>query len=338
MATRAKKLPSGNWRVNLYIGTDPDGKKKYKSFTAPTKKEAEYQAAEYALTRKEKRKPQALTVGEAIDRYIDNKTAVLSPATIYGYRKQRRNMLQSLMNIRLESLSNETIQKAINRDAAHLAPKTVSNAYGLLAAALKEYAPDMNIAVKLPARVKPDIKIPTKQEIDVMLKLALDKGDHALYVAILLGSQMGMRRSEICALTPSDIKNGYISITKAMVQDDQKKWIIKSTKTYAGKRTLQATAAVISALSDVKPADNGTLLGLTPDIISHRFGNLPSVCRFHDLRHYYASVMLALGIPDKYAMERMGHASTGMLKAVYQHTMQDKQREVAETINAFFNT
>ena len=52
MATRAKKLPSGNWRVNLYIGTDPDGKKRYKSFTAATKKEAEYQAAEYNLKRK----------------------------------------------------------------------------------------------------------------------------------------------------------------------------------------------------------------------------------------------------------------------------------------------
>ena len=337
MATRAKKLPSGNWRVNLYIGTDPDGKKRYKSFTAATKKEAEYQAAEYNLKRKEKAKPQALTVGEAIDRYIDSKTAVLAPSTIYTYRKQRRNMLQGLMSIRIEQLTHEIIQKAINQEAKRLSPKTVSNAYMLLASTLKEYVPDMQLNVRLPARVKPDIKIPTKQEVESMLKLAQDKGDHALYVAILLGSQMGMRRSEICALTPADVKNGRISITKAMVQDDQKRWVIKGTKSYAGKRTLQATDAVKSALSGLKKSDDGTLLGLTPDIISHRFGNLPSVCRFHDLRHYYASVMLALGIPDKYAMEQMGHASPAMLKAVYQHTMQDKQKEVVETINAFFN-
>ncbi len=42
----AKKLPSGSWRVNLFIGTE-DGKRKYKSFTAATKREAEFQAAQY---------------------------------------------------------------------------------------------------------------------------------------------------------------------------------------------------------------------------------------------------------------------------------------------------
>ena len=36
---KAKKLPSGNWRVNLYDYTDPaTGKRIYKSFTATTRK------------------------------------------------------------------------------------------------------------------------------------------------------------------------------------------------------------------------------------------------------------------------------------------------------------
>lgn len=52
MAT-AKKLPSGNYRVNLYIGKGVDGKRKYKSFTAPTKKAAEYLAAQYNQLKKE---------------------------------------------------------------------------------------------------------------------------------------------------------------------------------------------------------------------------------------------------------------------------------------------
>ena len=47
--------------------------------------------------------------------------------------------------------------------------------------------------------------------------------------------------------------------------------------------------------------------------------------------------MLALGIPDKYAMEIMGHATNNMLKTVYQHTMEDKQKEVARNINMYFN-
>ena len=43
----AKKLPSGSWRVRVYDGKDQNGKDVYKSFTAPTKKQAEYLAAEY---------------------------------------------------------------------------------------------------------------------------------------------------------------------------------------------------------------------------------------------------------------------------------------------------
>ena len=49
----ARKLPSGNYRVNLFIGME-NGKRKYKSFTAPTKKEAELLAAQYNVERKEK--------------------------------------------------------------------------------------------------------------------------------------------------------------------------------------------------------------------------------------------------------------------------------------------
>ena len=46
---------------------------------------------------------------------------------------------------------------------------------------------------------------------------------------------------------------------------------------------------------------------------------------FHDLRHLNASVMLMLGIPDKYAMERGGWATNTTLKNVYQHTFDEKR-------------
>ena len=60
--------------------------------------------------------------------------------------------------------------------------------------------------------------------------------------------------------------------------------------------------------------------------------------RFHDLRHYSASVLLMLGVPDKYAMERMGHATNNMLKTVYQHTMAEKRSEVDDAVDKYFST
>ena len=48
---KAKKLPSGKWRVQVFLGKDAEGKQIRRSITAPTKKEAEQQAALLAALR-----------------------------------------------------------------------------------------------------------------------------------------------------------------------------------------------------------------------------------------------------------------------------------------------
>ena len=48
--------------------------------------------------------------------------------------------------------------------------------------------------------------------------------------------------------------------------------------------------------------------------------------------------MLALNIPDKYAMRRMGHATNNMLKTVYQHTMSEKEQQVNASVDNYFES
>ena len=107
MAT-AKKLPSGAWRVLVYSHTE-NGKRKYESFTAPTKKEAELMAAEYA-NNKTQRKTNGMTVYEAIESYINAKEGVLSPSTIRGYRTQLRNNYKPIENKPIRKLTSEDLQ------------------------------------------------------------------------------------------------------------------------------------------------------------------------------------------------------------------------------------
>ena len=45
---------------------------------------------------------------------------------------------------------------------------------------------------------------------------------------------------------------------------------------------------------------------------------------------------MSAGIPDKYVMERIGHATDNMLKTVYQHTMKEKNMEINQTIDKVF--
>lgn len=59
---------------------------------------------------------------------------------------------------------------------------------------------------------------------------------------------------------------------------------------------------------------------------------------FHDLRHMNASIMLALGIPDKYAMERGGWSSDHIMKSVYQHTFTAEREAADEKIDRYFES
>lgn len=48
-------------------------------------------------------------------------------------------------------------------------------------------------------------------------------------------------------------------------------------------------------------------------------------------------MMLAKGVPDKYAMKRLGQSSPNMVKEVYQHLYESKEKEVADTVSKAFS-
>ena len=336
MAT-ARKLPSGNYRVNLFVGTGEDGKRKYKSFTAPTKKEAELMAAQYNIDRKEKPKCDA-TVGETIERYIQNHSNILSPATIRKYKSMQKNCYGPINGKRLSDISLQALQGFINGFALDHAPKTVNSVCGLLTASLKESMPDRAFPLKRPAPRKSRFTIPTEAQVKVLIDEA---GTQTMECAFVLAAALGLRRSEISALTWKDMDGNVLHINKALVQDSDGEWQEKSTKTAAGERDLDLPEYLktkMLALKTENARNTDRIIPHTPNAITKAFNRAKKragiTCRFHDLRHYNASVMLALGVPDKYAMRRMGHATPNMLKNVYQHLIDEKEKEVAEMVNA----
>lgn len=270
----AKRLPSGSWRVMLFVGYDASGKRIYKSFTAPTKKEAEYEAALFNMERKEK-KASGLTVKEAAEQYIASIENVVSPWTVNTYRRITRNDLKPILSVPLSKLTQDEIQRFINAYSRTHSPKSCRSTHGFLSSVLKSVDPDTVLHTRLPKPTKTEITIPTEDNIRTLISLA----------------------------------------------DEQ-------------------TRLAILAFRPEAAADADRLMHITPTELTKRFcilikkSGIPH-CRFHDLRHYNASVMLSLGIPDKYAMQRMGHATPVMLKRVYQHLMDEKEKEVADQMTAY---
>ena len=337
MANNATKLPSGNWRVRVYAGKGENGKNVYKSFTAPTADEAEYMAAAYRMFREKEAKKSVLdiTVGEVIDRYIASKDAILSPTTIAGYRRIRKNLLKTLMNIPLKTLDNITIQNALNVDARRVKPKTVRNASGLVSAALRQSYPDFKIDISLPAKQKTH-----KTLLEPNVVFSIVKGT-VFELPVLLAMWLGLRMSEIRGIRRTDIVDGVLSINEVIVDVDNTPVTKVAAKTYESKRRI-VLPEYIQALINNLPAENDRIITLSGQAIHWRFANALAVnnlphMSFHDLRHVNASVMLKLGIPNKYAMERGGWASDGVLKAVYQHTFSEERIAVDQRVDAYFS-
>lgn len=335
---KAFRLPSGNYRCRVYNKSDETGKRVCHSVTAPTRKQAELEAALLAFKLKQ---PQPdMTLGRGIDRYIEVKQALLSPATVHGYKSLRRNAFPGIIDLPLSSLTREMQQKAINDYAASHTPKTVRNAAGLLSAVLNMFCEDRACRLTLPQPKKKRITIPTKAQIDTLIAAVKDT---EMEIVILLASSIGLRRSEIAALmeTDFDFDACTVHIRRAMVQDDDYIWRIKPPKSEAGDRVLSVPQSVIDRIKEMPANDTGYLIGLRPDIIGDRFYRLKNRiginCRLHDLRHYYASILHALNVPDLYAMKRTGHSTPDMLKKVYQHIMDNKDDEVDTNIKAKMN-
>lgn len=349
---KAKKLPSGSWRCLVYSHTEKVLDKKtgqlkdkriYESFTSSIpgpagKRDAELQAAKFAAE-KEKRTTitqAAMTFGEAADKYIAGRESILSAGTIREYKRLKNVDLIEFEDVKLNKITPQEIQIFINRKAQEKkSPKTIRNIHGLISSVLKAYRPDLALNTALPQKISPQFYIPTDEDIQ---KLMGHINNEDMMIAVLLAAFGPLRRSEICGLEDTDFNGNIAHIQRAVVLNEHKQWVDKTTKTVAGNRYVPFPDFVIDKIRDRK----GRIIHLKPNQISDRFidivkaSGLPHF-RFHDLRHYSASIQHAIGIPDAYIMQRGGWKSDTVLKQVYRHALSDKSKDMNEKVNNYFS-
>lgn len=329
---KAKKLPSGNWRVQA--SKTIDGRLVRKSFTAPDRRKAELAAAEWSAAQTEQASVENITLQEAFRRYIESKEDILSPNTIRVYGNIANAHLQSIMPIKISQLTIEKIQIAINITAASSSPKTVRNVNGLLSAVLKMFRPEFNLNTSLPQKKPTELYIPDDNDIK---KLMAAVKDTEMEVPILLATFGPMRRGEICALTSDDIHGNVVSVNKAVAHDKNGKIVVKAPKNVSSYREIEFPDFVIEKLKGI----DGKITNISPAHISRRFkvilknNNIPEF-RFHDLRHYNVSILHAMNVPDKYIMARGGWRTNYTMNNVYNHTLKSKQNEYDTKISAHF--
>ena len=339
MAT-ARKLPSGRWRVRV-----PDVKTekgwKYRSFTADTKAEAEFLAMDYQKNHNQQAIP-TWTLRTAYHEYIEAKAPVLSPNTTASYSYMAERDFPELMPKKLKDITLDDIQRAVSHMALSHSPKSVRNAHGLLSAVMRAYRPDFSMSTTLPQKIKPTLCVPTDSDIKRIWDYL--KG-RALEIPFLLAAFGPLRRSEICALTWADLCENTITVNKALAHHKDKGWVVKPPKTGQGYRTIDLPQFVVDAIRAKEPhsvtADT-RICAINPTTLTGYWEaakkklDLDPAMRFHDLRHYCASRMHAMGIPDQYICARGGW-TLASLQNIYQHTLRDQITEFSEKTNSAFS-
>lgn len=332
----AQKLPSGSYRVRLYVGKDADGKAKYVSFTAPTKREAEFEAAKFAKTNN---RGADLTFKQALEQYIQERSNTLSPGTLRSYKLHQKSY-QDIDNILMYKLNQRDIQNHINKYAIDHSPKTVRNHHGLISAVMKYYRPEYKLNTSLPKKARYEVQVPTEEEVNRLLEFAKNEKPE-LYIPILLGAFAPCRRGEVSAIVKSDLKGDILHISKAYTRKDGGGYVLKSPKSYAGDRYIPLPPFVVDALND-RFSENDTATDLNPDAITKMFVRecarlLGKSYRFHDLRHFCASMLHASGMSNSSICKRCGWENDNVLIEIYRHTVEEIDRDSNDHANDVFS-
>lgn len=361
MAT-AKKLPSGSWRCLAYSHTEKTfdekigkwkNKRIYESFTSDDpsprgKKEAEAAAALFQLNKEKQscnRDYRNITLSEAIDAYINNRSAVLSPTTLQDYRCIQKQAFPELMKKRLKEIDTPLLQSQINIEAMRptksrgrsgtISPKRLSNEWGLVATVLKQYKSELNLNVTLPQRTRT-----FKELIPPQIILQIIKGTD-IELPVLLAMWLSFTMSEIKGLTKSKSINGnYITIREVLVKINSGPVKKENAKNYYRNRRHRIPPYIRELIEKV---DGDVIVPMPGSTIYKKWcrlleeSGLPHMT-FHDLRHENASIMALLKVPDKYAQERGGWKTDAIMKEIYTQTFSDERIKVDDMIDAFFES
>lgn len=352
MANKAVKTPSGSWRVRVYDFTDTTGKKHFKSFTASTKAQAELMAASFVKTKKTRQKAQVVaTVGALIDEYIQMVEPTLSPSTIIGYKKTRRNAFPDLMELPVSKLTASKIQAAINAEitrpkrkgsGAALSPKAIRNEWGVVSAALAELA-GLRFSPKLPTYQVAPKDLP--EAADVMAALQGTDVELPCMLALCLSLTM----SEIRGLRCSDFDGEAVTVRQVLIDTDDGPVVKKTGKTATRLRRVVVPPFVADLINDTESYKNYLRTGSDSflelrhrNVIYRHFKKAMMQAgismTFHELRALNASTMLALGVPDKYAMQRGGWKTSTVMKKHYQQVLDGERRRVDAAVNDYFES
>jgi integrase len=356
------------WRLRVYVGDDPlTGLPLQRERTfRGGEKDARAALAKFVTEAHSGRVARtSTTVGQLLDRWLLHIEGLgRQPSTIHGYKgKIDHDIRPALGSVPLNKLGAETLDRCYAAwTSSGLASATVRQYHAILSAALHQAVKwgwiDRNPADRAtpPSPRGQTINPPTPEQVNRLVAAAEAK-DPVLATAIALAALTGARRGELAALRWSDIDltTGYITIARSIT-------VVNGKTDEGGTKTHQIRRLALDELGaqilrnrwayqvDLSERAGSPLAGnpfvlsyqahagipVNPDTISHRFAALAArlevTCRFHDLRHFSVTTLIAAGVDIRTVATRHGHAQATMTLNRYAHALPASDREAAAVL------
>ena len=161
--------------------------------------------------------------------------------------------------------------------------------------------------------------------------------------ALLLGAFVGLRTAEACGLRPQDVDIEGRAITPAV------QYPALPLKTEMSGETVPIADSLVAVLkplcadrAHVLVDEDGAQLG--PWQVEREMRRiralvtgLPVGFRFHDLRHFYASLLIASGADVKVVQHRLRHASAKTTLDTYGHLWPDSDESTRAAVEGVMN-
>jgi len=367
------KRYKNSYSIILNLGTDPTtGKRKQQWISYKgTKKDAEKRLSEllHQLDTGTFIKPEKTTLGEFLERWLNDYRHNISPRTAEGYEHiVRHYIITSLGRITLTQLKPEHLQRYYSEALSHgLSAQTVRHHHTVLHKALQtavgygELARNVADAVSLPKVQRTEMHIWEEDDILHFLEIAKGTPYYALFYTALF---TGMRRSELLALRWQDVDvvQSQIYVSRSLHCLKGGSVIFSPTKTPKGRRAISLPPSATITLRKYQEEQKlervilGAPLKDSDLVFSHPDGNplLPNTVthawialvrrsglnpiRLHDARHSHASLMLKQGIHPKVVQERLGHANITVTLDTYSHVTPGLQEAAAKLFDEAFTS
>lgn len=350
--TSIQKRDNGKWRARYY---DLDGREHSRHFEKRKDAEAFLDRVRGDLVRGE---------------YVDPKRArTLFGDYVVTWRAaqvQHRRSTSSQLDYRLSghilptfgarpigSIRTSDVRAWVADRSKVLAPATMVNTFRWFSTIMRAAVADRLIAfspcegVKLP-KIERDLVVPfTTEQVLELIGAAPD----AFRAMVVLAAGSGLRQGELLGLDVSrvDFLGRSIRVDRQLITPAAGPPYFSPPKTDASRRVVPVADEVLAVLSEHirEHVGTGGLLFPGPDGGPHRrqraaerwrttVAAAPSVepgARLHDLRHYFASLLIVQGASVKAVQHALGHASATETLNTYSHLWPDDGERVRAAVS-----